>query len=335
MLKSKMEQVEGFKFDLQFFGDEGPGVGSGTPPAMNDGSQNVGATPTGQAGTPPSGTGQPANGQPQTVDWETHQAAIRGMNDAQRVKAAWEKTAAEYGFNSVEEAKRAFEVYKAVNDPNQAGALVKNYLTQNPDVLTALLRENPMQAAQIMGQVFNGQQTQADPFENVSTWGEAFEVFKQMLLPEIDKKYGSAIQPIQQTLQAQENEKIKSGVDSKIQGFIEKNPDSGVTQEAVWNKIKEIGIPMQTLKMQPWLIQGLIMETMGGEDKYAEYIAKKASSATAQNLTQKVLDNNSVAPLTPGGGVSVRVAEDPISNPRLNRQAVMEEARRLKALGQF
>jgi hypothetical protein len=303
MLKSKMEQVEGFKFDLQFFGDEGPGVGSGTPPAMNDGSQNVGATPTGQAGTPPSGTGQPANGQPQTVDWETHQAAIRGMNDAQRVKAAWEKTAAEYGFNSVEEAKRAFEVYKAVNDPNQAGALVKNYLTQNPDVLTALLRENPMQAAQIMGQVFNGQQTQADPFENVSTWGEAFEV--------------------------------KSGVDSKIQGFIEKNPDSGVTQEAVWNKVKEIGIPMQTLKMQPWLIQGLIMETMGGEDKYAEYIAKKASSATAQNLTQKVLDNNSVAPLTPGGGVSVRVAEDPISNPRLNRQAVMEEARRLKALGQF
>ena len=314
-MNQNMEQAKRF-FDLQFHSEE-PGAESGTPPAMGSetqGSQNAGTL--GQAVTSSGGTNQSTNNQPQVVDWNTHQAAIKGMNEAQRIKAEWEKTAKEYGFNSVEDAKQAFQTYKVLNE--NPIALAKEYFSQRPDDLAALLRENPMQAAQLFGQVFdNGQVPNTDPYakygdiDNIPDLVKAIEAdtaikFEKM----IENKLGPVVQPIQQQFQTQYEERIKTRENARI--------PEGV-QQAVWDKVREIGVPFNLIEKQPWLIDGLIIEASGGLDKYGENL--KNSGIT--NYKQQVQSNaQSTAQLTPVGGIPAVDGNEPIMNAdKLNQKA--------------
>jgi hypothetical protein len=323
MLVKQMEQVERLSgIDLQFFAEE-PGGQPGTPPVVSGGNSepSAGSQPTGQAATPSAGgQSQPAS-QGQTPEQQL-QAAIKGMNEAQQDRASWVNVAKEYGFNSADEAKAAFQFYKAANDDPQA--LLKGYFGQNPDALATILNENKMQAAALFGQVFNGGQPtqQQDPFDGVTTYQELANILMKQVEGVIDKKISPAIQPIQQTLQSQKEAEIKARENTRI-------PKE--CQEAVWNKVKEVGLPFNLIETQPWLIDGLIVQAMGGREKYEESIKTSATAAAAQNVTGKIVQNNSVAPLTPGGGVAVSTAKQPITNPNERLKAAMQMIETMKA----
>ena len=271
MFQNKTEQVSQVRFDLQFFAE--PGGEPASPPAT-DPSQNV-ATPdtTSQATGSPDVTGSQST--QRTVTWDEHQAAIKGMNEAQRKAAELEK--------------RAAYADQIDSDPITA---VKQFLSQNPDALTALLRENPMQTAQIMGQVFNNQQPQASPYENITTYDE----FGNAIIPEavkaVDQKYNPRLTAVENFIQRQYEDGIKARENGRIPEAI---------RDTVWNAVKQIGIPMQTIEAQPWLIDGLIIQASGGREKYEEQIY-------AQRQTKKVnqvIDNhNSTVNLIPNGSVA-------------------------------
>ncbi len=321
MLVNQMEQAKGFKFDLQFFAEE-PGVGAGTPPSGGTEGNVVGNATTGQAATPPSNA---QNANPKTVDWDTHQAAVREMNAKQQEAAGWRNVAKEYGFDSAEQAKQAFQVYKAVNDPNQAGAMVKNYLAQNPDVLVGMLRENPMQAAQIMGQVFNGQQVQTSPYENVTTYDELGNIVvnqsTQEALKKVQQQYDPRLSAIENYVKQQYEAGIKARENSRIPENI---------RDAVWEQVNKVGIPFNVIDAQPWIIDGLIVNAMGGREKYEESI--RASSA--QKFTDKVIQNNAnTATLTPGSGVFVKETQPLIMNQEQRRKAALQRVDSLISAG--
>lgn len=308
---------------LQFPDTGEPGGGAGTP---SNGGSSVGSTGSTissepvtsvQAPNTPTATGEQGQA-PRAVDYETHQAAIRGMNEAQRIKAEWEKTAQEFGFKTTEEAKAAFQAYQAMQ--TQPDVLIKNYFAQNPESLTTLLRDNPLQAAQIMGQVFNNQQQQSDPYENVSTYQELAQVLKQQLIGELKNEINPVIKPIQSFQAKQYESGIKAQLNPKI-------PEA--VRESLWNEVAKIGIPMSTIEAQPWLIDGLIIQMSGGREKYEESIRNAAAATTAQNLTKKVEQNNNVASLTPGSGVSVSEINGPITDPDARRR---EALRRLELM---
>lgn len=324
MKKQNMEQAERF-FDLQFHSDE-PGAGSGSPPAVGNDTQVTqiaGDQTTGQAVTPPSGGNQPAN-QGQSLEQQL-QAAIKGMNEAQRERAAWLNVAKEYGFNSAEEAKQAFEIYKMINqDPLP---LAKQYFSQNPDALATLLRENPMQAAQLFGQVFNGGQApNSDPYakyegiDNIPELVKAIQTdtinqVKEMLKQEL----GQTVRPIQQTLQAQKEAEIRSKANNRIDEFIKTYPQAGITKEKVWETVQKIGVPLTTIEAQPWLIDGIMMESIGGRDEFI----KRISTQSVQQYQQQVQSNaTSTAQLTPSGGIPAVEGNEPILDMnKLNRIA--------------
>jgi hypothetical protein len=181
-----------------------------------------------------------------------------------------------------------------------------------------------MQAAALFGQVFNGGQPtqQQDPFDGVTTYQELANILMKQVEGVIDKKISPAIQPIQQTLQSQKEAEIKARENTRI-------PKE--CQEAVWNKVKEVGLPFNLIETQPWLIDGLIVQAMGGREKYEESIKTSATAAAAQNVTGKIVQNNSVAPLTPGGGVAVSTAKQPITNPNERLKAAMQMIETMKA----
>lgn len=309
-----------FNRPLQFPDTGEPGGGAGTPPVTEGSQVNVSPVTPSQAPITPDVTGgQDQKGQ---TPEQQLQAALSGMGVAQREKAEWVNIAKEYGFNSAAEAKRAFETYKAVNDPAQAGVMVKNYLTQNPDALTGLLRENPMQAAQLFGQVFNNQQPAADPFEGVSTYSELAQVLKQQLIGELKNEIMPVIQPIQQTQQTQHEAQVKAQLNPKI-------PEA--VREQVWSEVKRIGIPMTTIESQPWLIDGLVVQLSGGREKYEESIRSAATTQVVQKVNEKVIQNNNVASLTPGGGVPVTEARVPITDQNKRLEAALAKIRTMNA----
>jgi membrane-associated HD superfamily phosphohydrolase len=282
-----------------------------------EGSQNVSQPDTtSQATTAPDVTGRQSQ-TGQTPEQQL-QAALSGMGAAQREKAEWLNVAKEYGFNSAAEAKQAFETYRAVNDPNQAGIMVKNYLAQNPDALTTLLRENPMQAAQIMGQVFNNQQPQASPYENITTYDEFGNVVVKQstdaAVKQVTQQYDPRLTAVENFIKQQHESQVKTQLNPKI-------PEA--VRESVWNEVKKIGIPMATIEAQPWLIDGLVVQLSGGREKYEESIRTAAAAETAKKVTDKVIQNNNVASLTPGGGVSVSEINGPITDPDARRREAM------------
>lgn len=318
-----------FRMPLQFPDTGEPGNGAGTP---SNNESAVGSTISSEPVTPvqapitPTATGDQGP-TPKTVDWETHQAAIRGMNEAQRIKAEWEKVAQEGGFKTPEEARAAFQAYQAMQ--TQPDVLIKNYFAQKPESLTALLRENPMQAAQLFGQVFNGQNPAADPYAKYAEYDSMPELVKAIesdTLSKVEKllesKLNPVVQPIQQRFQQQEIEAAKAKVNDQINAFIKKHPDSGVTPEKVWD------VMIQN-KYRPELTGQAIIEVMGGLDKYEEHIQSKAAATAAKNLTKKVEQNNNVASLTPGSGVSVSEISGPITDPDARRR---EALRRLELM---
>jgi hypothetical protein len=289
---------------LQYPDDGVPGGGTGNPPAT-EGSQNVGIDTNTQANQPANVSNQPTSNQPQTVDYAAHQAAIREMNAKQQEVAAWRKA----GFNSPEEAAQVLQKYQEYQET-----------WQNPyPAIIDLLKQNPMQAAQLFGQVFNGQQVQSDPYEKYSQYETMPELVKAIqtdMMGQVEKlidtKVNPVVQPIQQTLQAQKEATIKAQANSQIDSFIQTYPQAGVTQQAVWDLAKSKGIPMTTLESNPSLVDWLMMESIGGRDEFI----KRISNQSVQQYQKQVQSNaQSTAQLTPTGGIPVIPGNVPSHDP--------------------
>lgn len=187
-------------------------------------------------------------------------------------------------------------------------AAVKEYLAQDQAALLELLRENPMQAAQIMGQVFNnGQAPNANPYAKYADYDNIPDLLKAYDADNMSKfekllesRLGPVVQPIQQQFQAQRETAIKSQANGRIDEFIKAYPQAGITQEAVWETVKKIGVPLSTIETQPWLIDSLMIESIGGQNEFA----KRISNQSVQQYQKQVQSNaTSTAQLTPTGGI--------------------------------
>lgn len=319
MFENKMEQVDRINFNLQLFADEGPGGDLGTPPATA-GDANVGSAGDANVGqavnTPPNGSNQPTN---QQTPEQQLQAAIQGMNTAQRERSEWVNVAKEHGFNTAEDAKAAFQAYQAMQ--TQPTQLIENYFSKNPAALQEILRKN-------FGQVFGGQEPQpASPYGDVADYDEfgnrVEKRSSEATLKQVAQQYDPRLSRVENFI----NQQYENGIKTKENARIPQE-----VQETVWSKVKEIGIPFTTIESQPWLIDGLVVNAMGGREKYEESIRTATATQTAQKLTQKVTQNNNVAPLTPGGGVIVSEANVPITDQdarlreAMRRLGVMEAA---------
>jgi hypothetical protein len=299
MFQKNSEQVSQVRFDLQFFAEPG---GEPASPPMTEGNQNV-VSPgtTSQAINSPDVTsGQVQTGQ---TPEQQLQAALSGMSAAQREKAAWEKTAREYGFNSVDEAKAAFQSHQEYQ------ALKSNPLP----TIVEILKSNPMQAAQIYGQIFNNQQPQASPYENITTYDE----FGNAIIPEavkaVDQKYNPRLTAVENFIQRQYESGIQTRENARISEFASKYPNAGITPEAVWGKVREIGIPLSTIDQQPWVVDGIITQIMGGLGKSIENLAGPIGEQKVKNYQQQVLSNaTSTAQVTPTGGTVAATSKIPL-----------------------
>jgi hypothetical protein len=333
MLNQKMEQVERF-FDLQFFAEEGsgePGAGSGTPPATgegNQGNQSAGTVNQGQAVTPPDGgQNQPANqNQGQTVEQQL-QAAIKGMNEAQRKAAELEKV-----LNGVapEQVAQALQFVQQVQE-NPQGMII-NYIRQNPQAMSEIVKEfGPMQAAQMFNQAFGGQQSQADPYakyEGIDNMPDLVRAIEADLLAKIDGRIEGKINPVVQPLQQNYQAQYEAGIKTRENARIPEN-----LRDTVWNKVKEIGIPFTQIEKYPWLIDGLIIEAAGGREKYEESIRAAATTTTVKKITDKVIQNNNVAQLTPAGGVNAVQNNGPITDPDARHKEALRRLALLQEIG--
>ncbi len=307
MFKNESEQAKGINFDLQFFAE--PGEDPGTPP-NNEPAVNT-APPVNASKaviSPDTTVGQTAQ---QPVNYEQqYNAAIKGMNEAQRERAEWANIAKEYGFNSPEEAKQAFVSHQEYQ------ALLNNPF---PAILETL-KNNPMQAAQIFGQVFNNQQPQTDPYAKYAEYDNMPDLVKTIqsdILGQVEK----IVQPIQQNFQSQYEAGVKNRENARI-------PEA--SREAVWNEVKRIGIPMATIDAQPWIIDGLIIQLSGGREKYEESIRTAATAATVQKVTDKITQNNNVATVSPSGS-QVGIIQEPITDPKQRLNAALAKVRALNA----
>jgi hypothetical protein len=169
-----------------------------------------------------------------------------------------------------------------------------------------------------MGQVFNNQQPQASPYENITTYDEFGNVVVKQstdaAVKQVTQQYDPRLTAVENFIKQQHESQVKTQLNPKI-------PEA--VRESVWNEVKKIGIPMATIEAQPWLIDGLVVQLSGGREKYEESIRTAAAAETAKKVTDKVIQNNNVASLTPGGGVSVSEINGPITDPDARRREAM------------
>jgi hypothetical protein len=288
-----MEQVKRFDFDLQFFAE--PGGEPGTPP-MDDGNANTNVDTSArqdQANTPSSG----GMTQQQMVDWNTHQAALRGMNEAQKKASEYEKA-----LNG-----------RAIDQVLERAAYADAIDSDVPGAIRIALQKDRALAFQLYGELFGDQQQQqkqTSPYGDVSDYDEFGNRVESRTVEKVDQKYDPRLSKLENWVQQQ----YELGIKTKTNAMIPQE-----MQNAFWDQVAKFGIPIKTIEEYPLVVDGLIVQLSGGLTKYEESIRTAAQVQTAQNLTNKVKANANVATLTPGGGPpaveSPKVFTDP--NERL------------------
>jgi hypothetical protein len=204
------------------------------------------------------------------------------------------KLAEETGM-SVDQIREQLNYVASINkDPKSA---VKGYLSQDQAVLLELLKENPMQAAQLFGQVFNGQQPQqTSPYGDVADYdefgGRVEKRAAESTLNQVKQQYDPRLTAVEKFVKQQYENGVKAQLNPKI-------PEA--LRDKVWGEVSKIGIPMTIVESQPWVIDGLIIQASGGKEEYDKLI----KTQTQTKRVEQVIDNhNNTVNHIPNGGVA-------------------------------